>query len=149
MKRTIAVAFVALLAAVATAWAPTEAEAATTTYKATIAIANQQIGLTTLTDATNAQVTSVQYVVFLAPGEVAKASTVSTSSPNVAVKFRTQENLNKGEIHVAVKVVTSPRTLRENVSLFVAPLDGGPYTFERISGRGVTNNFVRAVYVKN
>lgn len=148
MKRLVL--FVALLAAaVATVGAPRVADAATT-YTANFKIANQTIGVTANTDATDAQVRKVIFKVFLAPGECAKFGSVTTSSPKVTVlSCVTQNNLTKGEIHVAVKVVTSPPSLRENVSLYVQPLSGGPYTFERISGRGVTNNFVRAVYVKN
>jgi hypothetical protein len=58
------------------------------------------------------------------------------------------EGVAEGGTPVAVKVVTTDRTLRKNVSLYAQPVSGGPYTFERISGRGVTNNWVRAVYVK-
>jgi hypothetical protein len=147
MKRLVL--FVALLAAVATVGAPRAADAATT-YSARITIANQTIGLTAETDATNAQVKSVTFRVFLAPGECAKMQVVAKSSPKVAVAdCITQANLDKGEIHVGVIVRTTDRTLRERVVLGVKPLSGGPYTFERLTGRGDTNDWVSAVYVKN
>ena len=144
--------FVALLAAaVATAGAPRAAEAATT-YSARFNISNQTIGVSAETDATNAQVRKVEFRVFLAPGECAKfdPTSITTSSPKVTVAgcFE-QASLDKGEIHVGVKVVTFNRSLEERVVLRVRPLTGGPYTFQRLSGFGETNTFVSASYIKH
>ena len=149
MKRLVL--FVALLAAaVAAVGAPRAADAATT-YSAKFNIDNQTIGVSAETDATNAQVRKVEFRVFLAPGECAKfdPTSITTSSPKVTVLCFEQASLDKGEIHVGVKVVTEDRSLRERVVLRVKPLTGGPYTFERLSGFGETNNFVSASYIKN
>lgn len=148
MKRIVL--FVALLAAaVATVGAPRAADAATT-YTATFKINNQTIGLTATTDATDAQITSVTFRVVLAPGECAKVNSITTSGPKVTVlPCVTNANLDKGEIQISVKVLTVDRTLRKQVILNGRPLSGGPYTFEKLSGSGVTNIWVNAVYVKN
>ena len=148
MKRIVLL--VALLAAaVATVGAPRAADAAATST-ASFKIKNQTIGLTAVTAADDAQVVKVQFRVFLAPGECAEFGGVTTGLPKVTVDpCREQASLDKGEMHVGVKVVTVDRSQRLKVQLHVKPLTGGPYTFERFSGLGRTNTWTSAVYVKH
>lgn len=117
--------------------------------RAVIEIKNQNIALDFLSRFPDSRVKSVTFEVYLAPHEVDNASLVSVTDAYVtSVQFFPQTGLRKGEIRVRMLVTTKNPADAYAVFLAVQPIEGGPYTFERVVARGTANQLVRVSTVK-